>query len=349
MPSRFLQCSAALVGLPLITLSAVMISHAHPASPGAINETGSGLLLATNKGAHTLSIIDPQQGASVAEVPEGGITGHELAASPDGRTAFVPIYGNSGVGKPGTDGRNIAVIDIAARKVTNNIEFSHGVRPHCAVFGPKDHMLYVTTELDKTISIIDPKTLSIVGAIPTNQAESHMLAISSDGRRGYTANVGPGTVSVLDLEARKPITVIPVSKQVQRISVTPDGSMVFTTDQAKPQVAVIDAATNRIKTWIPLPSMGFASTPTHDGKWLLVMMPGVNKVAIVDLATLKVVHTVDTPGTPQEALVRPDDKIAYVSCDVTAQVAAIRTADWTVEKLIPAGKTVDGLAWAPQQ
>ena len=28
---------------------------------------------------------------------------------------------------------------------------------------------------------------------------SHMLVISSDGRHGYTANVGPGTVSVLDL------------------------------------------------------------------------------------------------------------------------------------------------------
>jgi hypothetical protein len=28
-----------------------------------------------------------------------------------------------------------------------------------------------------------------------------MLAISSDGRRGYTANVGPGTVSVLDKDA----------------------------------------------------------------------------------------------------------------------------------------------------
>ena len=64
-------------------------------------------------------------------------------------------------------------------------------------------MLYVTTELDKTITIIDPKTLKIVGAIPTGQPESHMLVLSHDGRRAYTANVGPGTVSVMDMRHAK--------------------------------------------------------------------------------------------------------------------------------------------------
>src|SRR6266480_3147121 len=87
----------------------------------------------------------------VATVAEGGTTGHELAASPNGGIAYVPIYGNSGVGKPGSDGRNIVVIDIGARKVIGNVDFGHGVRPHCAVFGPKDGMLYVTTELDDSV------------------------------------------------------------------------------------------------------------------------------------------------------------------------------------------------------
>jgi hypothetical protein len=38
-----------------------------------------------------------------------------------------------------------------------------------------------------------------------------MLAISPDGREGYTANVAPGTVSVLDLAGQKNFTVIPVA------------------------------------------------------------------------------------------------------------------------------------------
>jgi hypothetical protein len=51
-------------------------------------------------------------------VDEAGVTGHEVIASPDGRTAFVPIYGDSGVGLPGSDGSKLVVVDLASRKVT---------------------------------------------------------------------------------------------------------------------------------------------------------------------------------------------------------------------------------------
>lgn len=305
-----------------------------------------GLLLIANKGEQTVGIIDPVANKQVATVAEGGTTGHELIASPDGRLAYVPIYGNSGVGKPGTDGNNMVVVDIAARKVVGNVEFWRGVRPHCPLFGPKDGLLYVTTEIDNTITVIDPHTLKIVGSIPTKQAESHMLAISHDGRRGYTANVGPGTVSVLDMERREAIAIIPISKQTQRISVSPDDRMVFTSDQTKPQLAVIDTATNKVKTWVPLPGTGYGTAPTPDGRFLVVAVPKVNKVAVVDLGTMKVAHTLDVPAAPQESLVRPDGEFAYVSCDSSHKVAVIRTSDWTVQGLIDAGKGADGLAWA---
>ncbi len=308
--------------------------------------SSNAVLLVANQGDRDLSVIDPAAGKQLATIPEGGITGHEVAASPDGRTAFVPIYGNSGVGKPGTDGRNMVVIDIAARKVTGNVDFGHGVRPHCPKFNPRDGLLYVTTELDNSVTIVDPKTLRIVGAVPTNQPESHMLAISSDGARGYTANVGPGTVSVLDLVNRKTITVIPISAKTQRISITPDNSMVFTADQTKPQLAVIDTTSNRVKTWIPLPAPGYGTASTQDGRWLLVAVPAADKVAVVDLGTLKVVRTIDVPKAPQEVLIRPDNQVAYVSCNASAKVAAIDLTNWTVSKLIDAGKLADGLAWA---
>jgi DNA-binding beta-propeller fold protein YncE len=45
-------------------------------------------------------------------------------------------------------------------------------------------------------------------------------------------------------------------------------------------------------------------------------------------------------------VVTPDGQRAYVSCDASQKVAVIRTSDWTVEKLIDAGRGVDGLAWA---
>jgi hypothetical protein len=45
-----------------------------------------GLRLVANKGSQTLGIVDPEAGREVAEIAEGGITGHQVAASPEGQT-----------------------------------------------------------------------------------------------------------------------------------------------------------------------------------------------------------------------------------------------------------------------
>ncbi len=305
-----------------------------------------GLLLVANKGEHTLGIIDPVEGMQIAKVDEGGVTGHEVAASPDGKRAFVPIYGNSGVGSPGTDGRTVAVIDISTRKLIDTINLGKPLRPHCAVFGPQNGLLYITTELGDSVTIIDPQNLRILGSVPTGQPESHMLAITHDGKRGYTSNVHVGTVSVLDLEARRNIAVIHVSPYAQRIALSVDDRWVFTADQTQPQLAVIDTSTNEVTKWIPLEGHAYGTAATLDGKWLLVTLPDLGKVAVVDLHSMTVVRSVSVPKAPQEVLVRPDNQVAYVSCDVSRKVAAINLQTWNVDQLIDAGRAADGLAWA---
>jgi DNA-binding beta-propeller fold protein YncE len=333
----------------VVIVALTIVTGSTPPTRATEGDVHGALLLAANKGDHTLSLIDPIAGRQIATVDVGGVTGHEVIASPDGRFAYVPIYGNSGVGSPGTDGSTLAVIDVAAHKIAGSVDFGHGVRPHCPMINPKDNLLYVTTELDQAVTIIDPATLKIVGKVPTGAPESHMLAISHDGRRGYTANVGPGSVSVLDLEHRKTITTIAVAQKIQRIALSVDDHLVFTSDQTKPQLAVIDTATDKVKTWIPLPSPGYGAAATPDGRWLVVPLRDGNQVTVVDLGTMKVVHTIDVPAAPQEVLIARDGQAAYVSCDASQKVAVIRTSDWKVEKLIDAGRGVDGLAWAVAQ
>lgn len=309
---------------------------------------GAQKLLVVNQGDSDLSIVDPVAEKQVATVEEGipKVHGHEIAATADGRIAFMPIYGSSGVGRPGIDGHEMLVIDVPSRKIVGDIDFGHGVRPHFAELDPVSGLLYVTTELDNAVTVVDPKSRKIVGKVPTGQAESHMLALSHDGKLGYTANVGPGTVSVLDLVGRKTIAVIPVSGEVQRISISNDDKLVFTADQTKPQLAVIDTATKRVKTWVPLSGTGYGTAPAPDGRSLLVAVPGANEVAVVDLGKMQVVQHVSVPSAPQEILIRPDGKVAYVSCNESGKVAVIDLVNWKVEKLIAAGRYADGLAWA---
>lgn len=175
---------------------------------------GPGLLAVANQREHSVEMVDVAARKIVWTIPVG-VNGHELASSPDGKKVYVPIYGNSGVGKAGTDGSTLDVIDVATRTV-KTMDFGRPLRPHKPLMGP-DGMLYVTGELAEAIEIVDPKTMKVVGEIPTGAKESHILAMTKDGKIGYTANVGPGSVSVLDMKAHKTIAVIPVSKTVQRM------------------------------------------------------------------------------------------------------------------------------------
>jgi YVTN family beta-propeller protein len=174
-----------------------------------------------------------------------------------------------------------------------------------------------------------------------------MLAIAHDGRRAYTANVGPGTVSVLDLKARKLVTTIPISSNTQRISISSDDSMVFTADQTRPRLAVIDTATNRIARWIDLPAIAYGTASLHRGGTLLVTMGGADgALAVVDLKTMKVSHQIPVGPRPQEVLVAPDDRTAYVSLFGAHTVVAVDLSTWTVSKTIDVGEKADGMAWA---
>jgi YVTN family beta-propeller protein len=304
-----------------------------------------GWLLVTNKLDQTLSIVDPTTNQQIATMPEQGNTCHELATTPDGQRAFMPIYGDSGVGKPGSNGELIRVVNVPKREITGTIDYGHGVRPHCAVYNAATNLLYVTTELENSVSVIDPATLKIVGSIPTGEPESHMLAVTKDGKRGYTANVSTGTVSVLDLAGRKLMTTIPISAKTQRISLSMDDRWVFTSDQTKSQLVVIDTKTNQVANRIDLPDFGYGTAPTPDGKYLLVCC-GLGDLAVVDLEAKKVVHDLQLPRAPQEVLVRPDGAVAYVSCDASAKIGVIDLKDWKVATLIDVGKNADGLAWA---
>jgi DNA-binding beta-propeller fold protein YncE len=78
----------------------------------------------------------------------------------------------------------------------------------------------------------------------------------------------------------------------------------------------------------------------------VIAILSVNKVGLLDLKTMQLARTLDVPKAPQEVVVRPDGRVAYVSCDASRKVAVIDLKEQKVERLIDAGPSADGLAWA---
>jgi len=302
----------------------------------------AGMLFVANQFDHTANLVDLATRKPIARVGVD-VNGHEVTVSPNRKLGFVPIYGNSGVGKPGTDGATIQVVDLKAGRTVNVINLGKPVRPHCAKFGP-DGMLYVSAELAKAIYVVDPQTGRVLGEAPTGAEESHMFVISPDGHRAYTANVGPGSVSVVDLQKRTLVTVIAVAQHVQRISISPDGKYVFTHDQGAPRIAVIDTATNKLARWIDLPATVYSSTPTPDGKLLVANAPS-GKAFVIDLSSEKVTGTYPIPEAIGEIAVDASGEFAFISCPAKGTIEVLNLRAAKLEEPIVMTPGVDGLEW----
>jgi len=62
------------------------------------------------------------------------------------------------------------------------------------------------------------------------------------------------------------------------------------------------------------------------------------QVAVIDIRTMQVAQNISVGAYPQEVVVRPDGKTAYVSCMHSNQVAEIDLGSWKVTRMIATGE-----------
>ncbi|WP_127817715.1 YncE family protein [Microbacterium sp. CPCC 204701] len=300
-------------------------------------------LLVVNKADRHLGLIDLARGAQSHVVPLSGVTGHEVAVTADGRTAFVPIYSDAGVGEPGVDGRTVDVVDTASAERRRTHDLGAPARPHDAI-SAGDGILYLTAEARNEVLLLDERTLALVGAIPTGAEQSHMLALSADRTVACTANVRSGSVSVLDVPSRSLRGVVPVSDKVNRIAMSADGRLAFTADQTTPRMAVVDVPGLRLASWIELPGIGFGSALTRDNL-LVVALRAEHAVAIIDFDPPHATRVVDVPGGPQAIVLDDEHRRAYSACHLADVVVEIDLPSALVTRIVPTGRNPDGLCW----
>ena len=305
-----------------------------------------GRLLVVCKGDCALEVIDLENGTTAGSIIASGVTPHEVVATPDGRLAYLPVYGDAPLGSPGSDGRRVDIVDLGALQRSGEIRLAFPSRPHQSCLLGATHLL-ISTELDESVSVIDRRTHHVVERIPTGQAESHMFAVSGDGARLVTANVGPGSVSVIDVTSRRLLGVVEVAERVNRICLEPAGRLAYTADQTSPRIAVIDTELLERVAWIDLPSVGFGAAVTATGSHLVVALRQSSEIAVIDCRSGGLVHRIATPNHPQAILLHPDGVRAYSACDADDCVVEVNIQAGRLLRRIATGRKPDGIAWSP--
>jgi YVTN family beta-propeller protein len=322
-----------------VSVQALPVQTQTSAAPQAQAATASALLI-LNKVENTLAIVDPVSLRVLGKVPTGEGP-HEVVASADGRIAYVANYGTQK-----TVGNSISIIDIQARKEIKRLELGPLLRPHGIVLA--NGKVYFTAEINRVIARYDPATDRIDWIMGTGQSITHMLVLTPDGRRAYTANIVSDTVTSIDftLPVPRQVTQIQVGKQPEGIDVSPDGREVWVGQNGDGSISIIDTATNKVKETIKVGEVPIRVKFTPDGKRVLVSDPKAGELVILDAATRKEIKRLKVEGTPVGVLIAPDGARAFVAAIEANKVMVIDLTKLEVAGAIEAGQGPDGLAWA---
>ncbi len=293
-------------------------------------------LLVSNQATDSVWRLSAQDGRKRGEYRTGD-SPHEIAVSPDGRTAVVSNYGGE------VAGSSLSVLDLQRGRPTRTIDLGTHGAPHGVHFLDAGRIA-VTTEGSASVLVVDVDEGTVIHTIDIGDGIGHMLAVSADRRIGYVSKLGRGTVSRIDLVAGKMLLERPAGKGAEGIALRPDGLELWVANRDEGTVTVHDPKTLVVRRRMSSKGFPLRVAFTPDGRHACVVNARNAELQIFDARTKLALSRVplaregmDVRDTalgrgvlPIGITVDPARPRAYVALSGGDRVAVVDTQKWQV-------------------
>src|SRR5439155_2477337 len=144
-----------------------------------------------------------------------------------------------------------------------------------------DPTIYVTNQLDNTLSVIDGSNYKVVATVPVGTSPAG-VAVSPDGRYAYIAEGGDDAVSVFDIGTRTIATTValPAGSSPRGVALSPGGEFLYVADGGSNRVSVVDTRTTRVVASVPVGTQPVSVAVTRDGGSAYVADAGSGDVSV---------------------------------------------------------------------
>ncbi len=259
-------------------------------------------------------------------------------------------------------GDNIHLIDPVTNQIVGEIKgvpINHG-----AAGSPDGHRFYFTSEGERTLTVVDGKTLGIIKKIELSGRPNNIF-ISRDGARVYVAIVSdPGAIDVIDTAALARVKSIPNRGGVHNVYLTPDGKYLVAGSIAGRNMTVFDTKTDQ-PVWSLFDEgvrpMTFETNPDGSTKRLFVQLSNFHGFVVVDFQQHKEVARVTLPeipvekrdpgpfnGSPSHGIgVAPDGKTLWATSRPNGVIYAYSLPDLQLLGNVPLGGRSDWVTFTP--
>lgn len=306
-------------------------------------------LLVGNKSADTVWRLSTDDGRKLGEFATGQGP-HEIVVARDRGFALVSNYGAA------TPGSTVSVLPMGKGAV-RSIALGGNTKPHGMRLLPGDMRAAVTTEGSRKLLLVDVAGGRVEHAIDLGEGRGHMVALSTDGKVGYVTKIDAGSVSRVDLAARRKTHEVPAGAGAEGVAVHPSSGEVWVSNREAGTVTVHDPATLAIRHTIASPGYPIRVVFTADGRHALATNARAATLSVIDTATKQVAHTValsrpdaeyrDTmlgrAALPIGVIADPKRPRVYVAISGGDEIAVIDTAQWKVVDHWKTGREPDAL------
>lgn len=316
----------------------------------------AGTLLVANKSENTLSVFDVPGYEEVVRLPTGDGP-HEVEVDPTGTFAAVSNYHEDESG-------TLTVVDLRDLS-TRTVDLAPYSEVHGLAWLPDGRRLVATSESGDELLLVDVENARVQSAIPIEGESPHMVVVDGVGGNAWTANVGSGSVSKVDLLARKVVATTATGDGAEGIALSPDGAQLWVTNRGDGSVSVLDPRDLSERATIEVSGMPIRAEFARDGALVLVTSAVGGEITVIDAKSLEVQGAVSTRGetnwstgrfasglfgllpVPVGAQVSETGESFYVANSFGGVVVEYGLDDLEIRRQIIAGEEPDGMAVSP--
>jgi YVTN family beta-propeller protein len=257
---------------------------------------------------------------------------------------------------------NIHLIDPKTNAIVGEVK---GVPVNHGAAAAKDgSRLFFSSEAERTLDVVDTKTLAITKKIPLSGRPNNIFT-SLDGKVVYVAIVSePGGIDVIDTAKLERVKTIATKGGIHNVYMTPDAKYILAGSIAGKHLEVIDAATDQLAWSVfneGVRPVAFEKNADGSTKRLFVQLSEFHGFAVVDFAQRKEASRVTLPeiaaekrdpgpfnGAPSHGIgVAPDGKTLWVASRPNAAVYAYSLPELKLLGSVDLGKRPDWLTFTP--
>lgn len=204
----------------------------------------------------------------------------------------------------------VSVIDLQKEVFVKNLQI--GDKPVNPTFNRDWSKVYVANSGEGTLSIIDTKTVELVGKIPAGGDHPSGLRFLPDGKHLVISYLGEkvsdqSSLGVMDLATGKLVKSIPLGAQSERFDITPDGKRAYVGNLGSQSVSVVDLEAGKVIQTIASPErLPFNVLVSPKGHRVFVGNTVGSTIIEIDTATNQVMQTIKVPAGPNGMTFTPD-------------------------------------------